>query len=184
MKKTRIHPSVTALLSVAFAGLLIMSAVAAEEDTAYRLDSGDRIKVTVYGHEDLSGEFELDSEGNVSLPLIQDVTASGVSIAELEQAITDKLSPDFLKNPKVSVEVLNYRPFYILGEINDPGGYPYVNGMTLVKAVALAGGYTYRARTSKVTITRTVEDTQLEIRAMADTPVMPGDVIEVPERFF
>ena len=84
----------------------------------------------------------------------------------------------------MSIEVLNYRPFYILGEINDPGGYPYVNGMTLLKAVALAGGYTYRARTSRVTITRTVEDSKLQIRADADTQVMPGDVIEVPERFF
>ena len=184
MKKYRLQPSVALLLSVAFAGLLIVSAEAADEDMAYRLDSGDRIRVTVYGHEDLSGEFELDSEGRVSLPLIPDVAASGLSIGELEQAIAEELSPDFLKNPKVSIEVLNYRPFYILGEINDPGGYPYVNGMTLVKAVALAGGYTYRARTSKVTITRTVADSQTQIRATADTPVMPGDVIEVPERFF
>lgn len=184
MKKTRIQPSVAALLTVAIAGFLFMSAVAAEEDTAYRLDSGDRIKVTVYGHDDLSGEFDLDSEGKVSLPLIQDVAASGLSIAELEQAIAGKLSPDFLKHPKVSIEVLNYRPFYILGEINNPGGYPFVNGMTLVKAVALAGGYTYRARTSKVTISRKAEDAQLQIRATADTPVLPGDVIEVPERFF
>jgi polysaccharide export outer membrane protein len=184
MKKTRIQPSVALLFSLAVAGLLMVSAVAAGEDMVYRLDSGDRIRVTVYGHEDLSGEFELDSEGKVSLPLIQDVTASGLSIGELEQAITDKLSPDFLRHPKVSIEVLNYRPFYILGEIKEPGGYAYVNGMTLVKAVALAGGYTYRARTSKVTITRTVDDSQLEIRATADTLVMPGDVIEVPERFF
>ena len=184
MKRIRIQPSVVILLSVAFAGLLIVSSVAADEYTAYRLDSGDRIRVTVYGHEDLSGEFELDSEGKVSLPLIRDVTASGLTIGELEQAITDKLSPDFLKHPKVSIEVLNYRPFYILGEINDPGSYAYVNGMTLLKAVALAGGYTYRARTSKVTITRTVKDSQLQIRATADTLVMPGDVIEVPERFF
>lgn len=153
-------------------------------DTAYRLASGDRIKVTVYGHDDLSGEFELDNEGELSLPLIQDVRAEGLTVEELEHAITDKLSPDFLRNPKVSIEVLDYRPFYILGEVKAPGSYPYVSGMTVLKAVALAGGYTYRARTSKVTISRPDGDSAKEIRASADTPVMPGDVIEVPERFF
>ncbi len=170
-----------------FAALACMFGVSAADvagDTAYRLGSGDRIKVTVYGHEDLSGEFELDSEGTVAMPLIQDVQAGGLTVTELERAVTDKLSPDFLKNPRVSIEVLNYRPFYILGEVREPGSYPYVNGMTLIKAVAMAGGYTYRARTSKVKITRPGNETPVEIQADPDTLVMPGDVIEVPERFF
>lgn len=171
-----------------FAALACMSsgvsAADVEQDTAYRLDSGDRIKVTVYGHDDLSGEFELDSEGMVAMPLIQDVQAGGLTVAELERAVTDKLSPDFLKNPRVSIEVLNYRPFYILGEVREPGSYPYASGMTLIKAVAMAGGYTYRARTSRVTITRPGDETPVQIKADPDTLVMPGDVIEVPERFF
>lgn len=172
------------MLFAALACMFGASAADVDGDTAYRLGSGDRIKVTVYGHEDLSGEFELDSEGTVAMPLIQDVQAGGLTVTELERAVTDKLSPDFLKHPRVSIEVLNYRPFYILGEVREPGSYPYVNGMTLIKAVAMAGGYTYRARTSKVKITRPGNETQVEIQADPDTLVMPGDVIEVPERFF
>jgi protein involved in polysaccharide export with SLBB domain len=168
---------------VLFACLFKVADVGAQ-DTGYRLASGDRIKVTVYGHEDLSGEFDLDSEGNISLPLIQEVSVSGLTVDQLELAITNKLQPDYLKHPKVSVEVLNYRPFYILGEVKTPGSYPFVNGMTVLNAVALAGGYTYRARTKAVLITRPEGGEQKQIRAGSDTPVLPGDVIEVPERFF
>lgn len=154
------------------------------EESAYRLDAGDRVKVVVYGHEDLSGEFDVDGEGLVSLPLIQEVAAAGLSMRELEEAITNRLKPDYLKNPRVSVEVLNYRPFYILGEVKTPGSYPFVNGMTVINAVALAGGYTYRARSNKVVILRGASTEQEKIPAGPDTPVLPGDVIEVPERLF
>ena len=108
------------------------------QEAIYRLDAGDRVRVTVFGHEDLSGNFEVDGAGRLSLPLIQHVRAAGSTLAELEEAITNKLKPDFLKNPRVSVEVLNYRPFYILGEVKNPGSYPYVNGMAVINAVALA----------------------------------------------
>lgn len=154
------------------------------EELGYRLGSGDRVKVTVYGHEDLSGEFDLDSQGNISLPLIQEVQASGLTAEQLEDAITDELQPDYLKRPKVSVDVLTYRPFYIIGEVKTPGSYPYVSGITVLNAVALAGGYTYRAKTKAVLITRPDGTEKREIEADSDTPVMPGDVIEVPERFF
>ena len=154
------------------------------QEGIYRLDAGDRVKVTVFGHEDLSGDFEVDGAGRLSLPLIQHVQAAGSTLAELEEAITNKLKPDFLKNPRVSVEVLNYRPFYILGEVKNPGSYPYVNGMTVINAVALAGGYTYRARENKVTITRAGDAERMSLPATHVTVVLPGDVIEVPERFF
>lgn len=157
---------------------------ATDDDSGYRLGSGDRVKVTVYGHEDLSGEFDLDSRGNISLPLVQEVPASGLSAEQLEDAITGKLQPDYLKHPKVSVEILTYRPFYIIGEVKDPGGYPFVSGMTVINAVALAGGYTYRARTKALLIFRPDGEQQIEIKAEANTPVLPGDVIEVPERLF
>lgn len=160
------------------------SVVAEDEPTAYRLGSGDRVKVTVYGHEDLSGEFEIDSQGIVSLPLIQDVRGSGLTVEELELAITAKLQPDYLKHPKVSIDVLTYRPFYIIGEVKAPGSYPYISGMTVLKAVALAGGYTYRARTKAVLITRPENAGQKMIEATPGTAVLPGDVIEIPERFF
>ncbi len=143
----------TTAVIVAF-GCLLNLGVAGAEEAGYRLASGDRLKVTVYGHTDLSGEFDVDSQGNVALPLIQDVSVTGLTVEQFEASITDKLQPDYLKHPKVSVEVLSYRPFYILGEVKTPGSYPYVSGMTVLNAVALAGGYTYRAKTKAVLITR------------------------------
>lgn len=169
-----------------FAMVLVLPAVGPAEaaEGAYRLGAGDRVRVTVFGQEDLSGEFELDGAGRLSLPLIQRVQAAGLTLNELEDVIANKLKPDFLKNPRVSVEVLNYRPFYILGEVKKPGSYPYVNGMTVINAVALAGGYTYRAKENKVTIVRTGNIERKTIPANHDTRVLPGDVIQVPERFF
>ena len=151
---------------------------------AYTLGSGDQIRVTVFGHTDLSGEFEIDGIGRVSLPLIQDVKAAGLSLKELEKSVTRKLKPDFLKNPRVSIDVLNYRPFYILGEVKKPGSYPFVNGMTVVNAIALAGGYTYRAGKDDIFIVRAGDVEQKKQGVTHETIVMPGDVIEVPDRFF
>lgn len=156
----------------------------AQEPKGYILGVGDRIRVTVFGQEDLSGEFEVDGAGRVSLPLIRDVYADGLTLRKFEQAIIDKLKPDFLRNPKVSVDVLNYRPFYIIGEVKRPGSYAYVNGMTVVNAIALAGGYTYRAKENSVLIIRADDKTREKEDADYDTTVLPGDVIEVPERFF
>ena len=110
--------------------------------------------------------------------------AGGRTINELERAIVRRLKPDYLKNPRVSVEVLNFRPFFIIGEVNKPGSYPYQHGMTVVNAVALAGGYTYRARKNKVLIKRSGSEGGKEKKADENTTVLPGDVIRVPERFF
>jgi len=154
------------------------------ESAAYRLSNGDKIRVTVYGHEDLSGEFDVDGTGNVSLPLIGDVRAAGLTANELEVAVTERLRPDYLRNPRVSAELLDYRPFYIFGEVRSPGSYAYTGGMTVISAVAVAGGYTYRARKNRIRIVRGAGDEQTEIQATADTPIYPGDVIEIPERFF
>lgn len=146
----------------------------------YRLGSQDKISVTVFGEEDLSGDFELDGEGKVAMPLLGDIHLGNMTLREAEKAIADRLTPDYLLDPKVSIQVANYRPFYILGEVKSPGGYPFVNGMTVVQAVALAGGFTYRARTDNVVIVRS-SSRQV---ASQTTAVMPGDIIEVPERFF
>lgn len=160
------------------------SGVSSDADVQYRLDSGDKVRVTVFGHEDLSGEFEIDGEGGLSLPLIQRVAAKGLTIPELEQAITGKLKPDYLKDPRVSIEVLNYRPFYILGEVQMPGSYPYVNGMTVIKAAAIAGGFTLRAKKDNFLITRARDSDRKKREATGTTPVLPGDVIEVQQRLF
>jgi len=159
--------------------LLAVSSVSAQE-VDYRLGTGDQIRVTVFGHEDLSGEFEVGSDGRISLPLIGEVPAAQLTLQELEGAIAGKLKPDYLKNPQLSVDVVNYRPFYIIGEVKNPGSYAYVGGMRVVNAVAMAGGFTYRARESELLITRG----GVKEAAGQNTIVLPGDVVEVPERFF
>lgn len=150
----------------------------------YRLDAGDRVRLTVYGEPNLTGEFGLDGAGRVGVPLIGTVRAGGLSAAELEQRIADRLSPDYLKDPKVTVEVVTYRPFYIVGEVKSPGSYPYVNGMTAINAVALAGGFTYRARETSFVIDRDTKGAARQIAAQPGSEVLPGDVVIVPERYF
>jgi polysaccharide export outer membrane protein len=178
--RERLHTILVIIALTCFSG----AGNAQDKSTTYKLSSGDQIKVTVYGHEDLSGEFEIDSEGSIALPLVDEVTAAGLTAEELEGLITDKLMPDYLRNPSVTVEVLSYRPIFIIGEVKAPGAYPYSNGMTVINAVALAGGYTYRARTKAIVITRRDGAAKNEIEANADTTILPGDVIEVPERYF
>jgi polysaccharide export outer membrane protein len=164
--------------------LLLLSAPAGADSNEYRLGTGDRVRVTVFGDDQLSGEFQVSAAGTIAMPLIGEVEARGHTTSELEGLVAERLKQDYLKNPKVSVEVVDYRPFYILGEVKNPGSYPYVNGMRVVNAIALAGGFTYRARESRMTIKRDVNGQLQEMDADQSTAVMPGDVIEVPERFF
>lgn len=151
---------------------------------AYKLGTGDRLRITVFGEEDLTGEFDIDGTGVVAFPLIGNTLAAGVDVRALEKRIEDKLSDGYLMNPRVSIEVMNFRPFFILGEVNEPGSYPYVNGLTVINAVALAGGFTHRARTDTVIITRGKGEKKEEIEAGEDALVLPGDSIRVKERFF
>jgi polysaccharide export outer membrane protein len=170
------------LVTLAFSSVFAADSNVSLDD--YRVSAGDLLRVSVYGHDDLSGEFRVDGTGQLSLPLIQDVDAENKTLNELEVVIAEKLEPDYLKSPRVSVEIINYRPFYIVGEVNDPGSYPYVSGMTVINAVALAGGFTYRAQKGKIKITRELGDKETQIKASASTEVLPGDVIEIAERFF
>lgn len=152
-------------------------------ERVYTLDSGDRLKITVYGQEDLSGEFQVDGSGNISFPLIGEVSAKGLSLRELEKRLKERLQDGYLVDPRISLEVLNYRPFYILGEVNNPGKYEYVSGINLFNAVAMAGGYTHRARRGQAEITRSNPEEVID-DADHSTVVMPGDVIYIRERFF
>ena len=140
--------------------------------------------MTVYGEEDLSGEYEVSSTGVVALPLIGDVHAAKLTIRDFEESVRKKLSGGYLRDPRVSVQVANYRPFFILGEVSKPGNYPYVNGMTVLNGVAMAGGYTYRADSSGIVIVHANDPNKTEQRVREDANVMPGDIIRVPERFF
>lgn len=150
----------------------------------YRLGSGDHVRVTVYGEPNLSGEFTVDGRGGLSLPLIGNVNAAGMNAGELEKKIVGGLSPQYLNDPKVAVEVITYRPFYIVGEVRNPGSYPYVNGMSVINAVALAGGFTYRAQEEGFDISRSVDGDQRRIYGKKTTGILPGDVITVRERYF
>ncbi|QDO97717.1 polysaccharide export protein [Ferrovibrio terrae] len=158
---------------------------ALKADDSYRLGSGDRVRVTVYGQPELTGEYAVDGGGQMSYPLVGQIRAGGMTAHELERALIGKLSPDYLKNPSISVEVLTFRPFYIVGEVRTPGSYPFVNGMTVLNAVALAGGFTYRARENSFYVTRTGEDgAKNKVSAGADATILPGDIITVRERYF
>jgi polysaccharide export outer membrane protein len=150
----------------------------------YRLDSGDRIRIVVFGLDDLTGSYTVDGSGVISMPLIPDVVARGLTTAELEEAVSAELKKGVVRNPSVSAEIETFRPFFILGEVQQPGQYPYVHGMTVLTAVAIAGGFSERAQKNYVSITRTVGDSAVEARAERNTLVRPGDVIFVLERFF
>ncbi|MDZ5649598.1 polysaccharide biosynthesis/export family protein [Nitrospirillum sp. BR 11828] len=151
----------------------------------YQLGPGDRVRITVFGQQDLSGEYAVDGSGTLSFPLVGQVHAGSLTAGELGKSLESSLSPNYIKNPHVSVEVLSYRPFYILGEVKTPGSYAYVSGMTVLNAVALAGGFTYRAREDDFRLQRTAKDgSKTQVDAEPTTPVQPGDVITVRERYF
>ena len=157
---------------------------AVEDIASYKLGPGDALRVTVFRHEDLSGEFRLDGEGYFALPLVGEILGGGRTSRQLENEVELALkSGGYLIDPQVSIEVLNYRPFYIIGEVNNPGSFEYVNGMTVINAVALAGGFTYRADQDDIVISRGGSSGP-EYQAAPDTKVLPGDIIEVQERFF
>tara|TARA_Y100000588_G_scaffold390385_1_gene495655 strand:+ start:1546 stop:2130 length:585 start_codon:yes stop_codon:yes gene_type:complete len=150
----------------------------------YKLGTGDKVRIIVFEEKDLSGKHEVGGNGYISVPLIGEIKAADLSERGLEKAIKEKLLDGFLKNPRVSVQVLNYRPFYILGEVEKPGSYPYVNGMTIINAVAMGGGFTYRAAEGKIFVTRANDPGQEKVRVNIRDKVLPGDVIRVDERLF
>ncbi|MBL4596800.1 MAG: polysaccharide export protein [Robiginitomaculum sp.] len=160
------------------------AAVDVRGTTDYRLGSGDQLRIIVFGEEDLSGEFVVNGSGQVSLPLVGEVDAAGKTVRELQLGIATRLREGYLTDPRVSAEVLNFRPFYILGEVTAPGEYPYLSGLTVMNAVATAEGFTYRADTRKVFIKRAGAVGEQVYNLTTETPVQPGDTIRIAERFF
>jgi len=155
-----------------------------ENPPEYVLGTGDRIRLTVFNEPSLSGEFEIDASGVISVPLIGNVKAAGVTPRRLEEAIRSQLASGYMRDPRVNVEVLKYRPFYIIGEVTKPGEYEYRNGMNLLSAVAVAGGFTYRANDQTVYIRRAGQTQEHYYPATTTTMVYPGDIVRVPERLF
>jgi polysaccharide export outer membrane protein len=150
----------------------------------YRLGPGDAVRVVVFGEDQLSGEFRVDSAGRIAMPLVGEIPARDRTTRELEREIARRLSPAYVRDAKVAVEVLAFRPFFILGEVRTPGQYAYVSGMTALSAVAMAGGFTYRARQDVVFISRGRDPERKVYKAPITTPVMPDDVVRVAERYF
>ena len=150
-----------------------------------KLGPNDRLRITVFGQPTLTGEYALDGNGVLAFPLIGNVPANGVTTNQLEQAIAAKLKPDYMVNPNVSAEIVTRRPFYVIGEVQKPGNYPYVSDMTAVNAIAMAGGFTRRARKNDFYIRRLDKDGKVvRIEANAGTVLQAGDTLEVRERLF
>jgi protein involved in polysaccharide export with SLBB domain len=152
--------------------------------TEYRLGAADKVRITVYGEPTLTGEYSVTSGGFISFPLIGEVNATNRTLAEVQKEISIKLADGFIKDPSVSAEVLTFRPYYVLGEVNRPGLYPYSSGLTVLKAVATAGGFTYRANQKRVFITRGDKPEEHEYKLAQETLVAPGDTIRITERHF
>jgi polysaccharide export outer membrane protein len=148
----------------------------------YRLDSGDKLRVTVFEQASLTNTYSVDQAGHVTMPLIGSVPARGATTQELAGRIAGALARGYLRNPDVSVEVDTYRPFFIMGEVRNPGQYTYVNGLTAQTAIAIAGGFTARASEGLVEITRTINGEVITGVVPPTDPVRPGDVIRVRQR--
>ncbi|MPZ35056.1 MAG: polysaccharide export protein [Rhodospirillales bacterium] len=154
-------------------------------DPDYRLGANDRVRIIVFGQPTLTGEYTLDGNGAMAFPLIGNVNASGMTTGQLQQTIASRLDPDYLRNPSVSAEVITRRPFYVIGEVQKPGNYPYVTDMTALQAVAMAGGYTYRARQNNLYLKRLdANGRMVRVAATPETKIRPGDTVEIKERFF
>lgn len=152
--------------------------------TSPTLHPGEKIRVIVFGEDRLSGEYEIDPAGFVSLPLAGTIKAAGLSKQQLERDLSKKFSGEYLRNPRVTVDITSFRPFYILGEVAKAGEYPFKSGLNVMSAIAIAGGTTYRANRSTVLIQHIGENGFREYPLSPTIPVSPGDLIRVPERYF
>jgi len=171
------------LLAFMAASLPVRPAAAALAD--YLLGPGDKVAIVVFGHKDLSAEATVGANGTVALPLLGQVRASGLTLSELETQLADRLGRDFVVDPKISIQMLSYRPFFILGEVRKPGKYDYLIGINVRKAIAMAEGYTRRAKHDPVLLIREDRDgNPMRLRADLDSAIHPGDTIEVLRRLF
>ena len=153
-------------------------------EESYILGPNDRIRLKVYGEPDITGEYEISNSGQVSIPLAGHIRAAGATTRQLEKSIASALAKGIVRDPRVNVEIAQYRPYYILGEVKKSGEYPYRNGLTVLDAVASAGGFTYRANENKVFLRRAGAGVEETHPLDAPIPVYPGDNIRIPERYF
>ncbi len=191
------HRAFSGVCAVAFLGFLLSAcailnpSLPAETATmqpgnpaeGYLLEQGNHVRITVFNEPNLSGDFTLDPGANLSMTLLGSIPAGGITAKALAGRIEDRLRKDgYLQDPKVAVEVQTFRPFYVLGEVRQAGEFPYVSGMTVLSAIAKAGGYDYRAWEGEVLLVRTTNGEQKEYRAVERTPLLPGDIVKVLQR--
>ncbi|MBZ0164237.1 MAG: polysaccharide export protein [Notoacmeibacter sp.] len=150
----------------------------------YRLGAGDRVRVTVFEQDGLTNTYAVDQSGYIAFPLVGAVAARGLTVQQLEGAIAQQLRGGFIRNPDVSVEVDRYRPVFVMGEVGSAGQYAYVPGLTVQKAVAMAGGFTARANQRNVDITRSINGKVMTGRVVLSDPLLPGDTVYIRERLF
>jgi polysaccharide export outer membrane protein len=161
-------------------------ATPAPADLEYRLAPGDKVRVSVYGEDTLTGEYAVNSSGLLSFPLVGSIKASDETVESLQANLTKALADGYLVDPKVNIQILTFRPFFILGEVNRPGNYPAATGMTLEQAVASAGGFTYRANTKKVYFKGATETQErlVNLKESGTVIIRAGDTVRVAERHF
>ena len=162
----------------------VISGVNAQSSSDYRLGAGDTIRITVFGQQDLSIESILNDKGTIDYPFLGQVQAAGKTAAEFQNLIHVGLKGDYLINPTVSVSIIEYRPFFIDGEVEKPGAYPFQPGLTISKASALAGGYTERASLSKIFIIRSNDPQQKSVNVDSNALLQPGDIVTVKQSYF
>lgn len=174
------------LLTVGCAGSIPPAGTAAYQPTEYRMAAGDRLRITVFGEEALTREYAVSSAGDLAFPLVGDIPVVGKTVNELQATLIAGLSKGYINDPRVTAEILNYRPFYVLGEVAKSGEFPFSDDLTVQQAVALAGGYTYRADQRRVFIRRRGQAREETYELTAERPVFvsPGDTIRVGERYF
>jgi polysaccharide export outer membrane protein len=171
--------------AIAFIGFIAAAPAAFAQGQAYKLGAGDKIRVVVLSDPELSSEYEVDATGSIAARVLGRLSVLGLTMAELETLLAERYrSSGYLRDPKLSVELLSARPFFILGEIVKPGSYPYTSGLTVAQAVAIAGGYTRRASSSRIKVKRFGSPSGTEESVTEDSPLFPGDIVRVPERFF
>ncbi|GGI67591.1 polysaccharide export protein [Polymorphobacter multimanifer] len=165
---------------------LAQDAPVAAESLEYTLAPGDRIRISVFGEDGLTGDYVITSGGNLSFPLVGNLAASNKTVEELQTALKTALADGYLKDPRVTIQVVAFRPFYILGEVARPGDYPVSTGLTIAQAVSQAGGYSYRANTRKIFIKRANEAAErlIDVRKGGPIIVRAGDTIRIAERHF
>jgi polysaccharide export outer membrane protein len=150
----------------------------------YRLGAGDRVRITVFEQDGLTNTYSVDQSGYISFPLVGSVPARGSTAQQLEKAIAGKLRQGYLRDPDVSVEIDRYRPIFVMGEVGAAGQYSYVPGLTVQKAIAIAGGFSARANQSMVDVTRDINGEVMTGRVVTSDPLLPGDTVYVRERLF